>query len=521
MVELPPKDRGIRRSELHVLLKLYPVFRRYLKDRDKAKRDKETGYDPIRERNGILAVKAFIDLGPTFIKLGQILSARSDLLPKEYMKAFESLQDKVPAAPFSDAQKIIERSLGKPVDEIFEEFDREAISGASLGQVYRARYRGSDVAVKVNRPNVKEIVRRDLIVINRLLRLAKNRMESFLYTSIKNVIDDFSLRVYEEMDYVKERENLKRIWGNLSARNERVLVPNVFDEISTSEVLVMQYVSGTKITDIDSLKQKNYDLKNLAFRVDLLFLKMLLRDDIFHADPHPGNISLADDGNIILYDFGMVGSLDSDTRYSLLELYAGLVQTDPDMIIDSLLAMHALSPAANRGIIRRSMELVIAGMSGKRVEDREVREIFEIANDVIFEFPFKLPQALVLYMRMSSILEGVCLQLDPEFRFISVLRELLYNEGLLNEFYSRQLREFGKKAIISIEKGLDVLPALKRRLDETEGVAEMKRSKSIEISIFLGFGLLALVYFFHYDPLISEILIPVDLAIFVYSLIRK
>ena len=243
MVELPPKDRGIRRSELHVLLKLYPVFRRYLKDRDKAKRDKETGYDPIRERNGILAVKAFIDLGPTFIKLGQILSARSDLLPKEYMKAFESLQDKVPAAPFSDAQKIIERSLGKPVDEIFEEFDREAISGASLGQVYRARYRGNDVAVKVNRPNVKEIVRRDLIVINRLLRLAKNRMESFLYTSIKNVIDDFSLRVYEEMDYVKERENLKRIWGNLSARNERVLVPNVFDEISTSEVLVMQYVS--------------------------------------------------------------------------------------------------------------------------------------------------------------------------------------------------------------------------------------------------------------------------------------
>lgn len=521
MVEPPPKEKGIRRSEIHVLLKLYPVFRRYLKDRDRAKREKEPGYEPSRERNGFLAVKAFVELGPTYIKLGQILSARSDLLPKEYMKAFETLQDRVPAAPFHEAKEIMERSLGKPLDSVFESFNTEAISGASLGQVYLARYAGSEVAVKVNRPNIHEIVRRDLIVINRLLRLARRRMESFLYISVKNVIDDFSMRVYEEMDYTRERENLSRIGMNLKARNERVMIPRVFEEVSTKEVLVMQYVPGTKITDVDTLRRMNFDLRELAFRVDLLFLKMLLRDDIFHADPHPGNISVAEDGSIILYDFGMVGSLDADTRYSLLELYTGLVQTDPDMIIDALLAMHALSPAANRGIIRRSMEVVIAGMSGKKVEEREVREIFEIANNVIFEFPFRLPQALVLYMRMSSILEGVCLQLDPDFRFISVLRELLYNEGLLNEFYSRQLREFVRKAIVSVEKGLDVLPSLKRRLEEAEETSVVKRRKSLEISIFLGFGLLALVYLLRYEPFISEILIPVDIILFAYSIMRR
>lgn len=513
MEKSPTPGKGIRRAELRTLIKLYPVFRRYLRDREKARKNSEGPWDEVLEENGKRAVKVFLDLGPTFIKLGQVLSARSDLLPKEYMKAFETLQDRVPPAPFSEVRQIIERNTG-PLGEVFDEFNTEAISGASLGQVYIAKYKGTNVAVKVNRPNIEKILKRDLTVISRLLKLGRNRVDNFLYTSIFNVIQDFGSRIYDEIDYNKEKENIKRIGGNLRKRNEKVRVPMVIEEVTSKEVLVMEYITGTKITDVKGLSDKGIDLKRLAFRVDLLFIRMLLRDDIFHADPHPGNISVEDDGTIILYDFGMVGELNDDMRFSLLKLYAGLVESDPDMVIDSLLAMRALSPAANRGIIRRTMELAIAGLSGKRVEEREVREVFDIANNVIFEFPFRLPQSLVLYMRMSSLLEGVSQQLDPNFHFIAVLREILYKEGLLDEFYRKQLLDFGKRAIVSIEKGLDILPLLKRRLDEMETNNVHRKDSRMEVSIFLGFGLVALAYFHQYYPRISIVLIIADLIAF-------
>ena len=230
------------------------------------------------------------------------------------------------------------------------------------------------------------------------------------------------------------------------------MVPEIIPELSSKEVLTLEYVSGIKITDVEKLRAAGIDLKNLAWRLDLTFMRMLLRDDIFHADPHPGNISVMPDGQIILYDFGMVGTLDSKTRFSLLSLYDGLVNTDPDAIMDALISMGALSPAANRAVMRKSMELAIANFYGKSPDEAEVRELFEIANNVIFEFPFRLPRSLVLYMRMSSLLEGVCLQLDPEFKFVKILRELLYREGLLDELYRRQLQDFVKKTVTSLER---------------------------------------------------------------------
>ena len=159
--------KGIRSREIRIFFLLFPVFRKYLKDRKSARRDEEKSWSYIRERNGIRAVEAFISLGPTFVKLGQVLSARSDLLPKEYIRSFERLQDDVPPAPFSLAKIIIERNLGN-IEEVFDSFDKDAVSGASLGQVYTAYYKGKKVAVKVNRPNVEVILKRDIIILERL-----------------------------------------------------------------------------------------------------------------------------------------------------------------------------------------------------------------------------------------------------------------------------------------------------------------------------------------------------------------
>ncbi|EQD45713.1 ABC-1 domain protein, partial [mine drainage metagenome] len=178
-------------------------------------------------------------------------------------------------------------------------------------------------------------LRKDLAVISRLLRLARRRLDTYLYVSLDNVISDFQGRIFDEADYLKEASNITRIGENIRKRQERVVVPEVFEELTSSEVLVMKYLPGIKITDVPALKSLGIDLKNLAWRLDLLFMRMLLRDKIFHADPHPGNISVADDGTIILYDYGMVGSLDEKTRFQLLKLYDGLSNSDPDVIMDS------------------------------------------------------------------------------------------------------------------------------------------------------------------------------------------
>ncbi|MCL4341998.1 MAG: AarF/ABC1/UbiB kinase family protein [Candidatus Thermoplasmatota archaeon] len=511
--------RGARRAEFKVFLRLYPVFRRYLRDRDEAKKEEESTWSYRRERNGSRAVEAFISLGPTFVKLGQVLSARPDLLPREYIKSFEKLQDEVPPAPFEEVEPILRKNISN-FDTAFEEFDRNAISGASLGQVYHARYKGKEVAVKVNRPNIEFTLRRDLYVINRLLRLARGRIENFLYISVMNVINDFNSRIYDEIDYRKESSNAERIRKNIRGR-ERVIIPEIIQELSSKEVLTLEFRPGIKITDLQRLREAGIDLKNLAWRIDLLFMRMLLRDDIFHADPHPGNISVTPDGEIILFDFGMVGTLDSKTRFSLLALYDGLVNTDPDAIMDALITLGALSPAANRAIMRKSMELAIANFYGKSPDESEVRELFEIANNVIFEFPFRLPRSLVLYMRMSSLLEGICLQLDPEFRFVKILRELLYREGLLDELYRRQLQDFVRKAVVSIEKGIDALPLLKRRLEDADNRPIEKKDRKVPASIFLGSVLIASVILLPTRPLESYIAMLADLVGFSIVLIKK
>ncbi|MHB8361696.1 MAG: ABC1 kinase family protein, partial [Thermoplasmataceae archaeon] len=502
-----------------IFLLLYPAFRRYLKDRKSAKGDEEKNWSYVRERNGRKAVDIFIDLGPTFVKLGQVLSARSDLLPKEYIRSFERLQDDVPPAPFNQAKIIIERNLGK-IDDVFDSFDKDAVSGASLGQVYTAYYNEKKVAVKVNRPNVEVTLKRDIIILEKLLRFAKGRVEFFLYSGISNVLKDFRRRVFDEMDYRKEASNAERIRSNVSGR-EKLLVPGIITELSSKEVMVMEFVQGTKITDIKKLTEKGIDLKELAFRLDITFLRMLLRDDIFHADPHPGNLSVLDDGTLIMYDFGMVGSLDRNTRFLLMSLYDGLTRSDIDQIIDSLLSLKALSPAANRGVIRRSIEIAMSGLSGKSAEESEIRELLEIANGVVFEFPFRLPRSLVLYMRMSSLLEGICLTLDPEFKFVKVLRKLFYDEGLLNELYKGQIDEFIKKSIVSLESGLDILPLMKRKLEAEDSEIREKKDRSIPISLFSGFLFVGGIYIIEKNEFYGVIAIILSLILFGVSLRRK
>jgi predicted unusual protein kinase regulating ubiquinone biosynthesis (AarF/ABC1/UbiB family) len=460
---LNPLSQENRRF-LAIVINFLPVVLRYRADRREIRREEGRISNPEKyRRHGEAAVRTFIKLGPTFIKLGQLLSVRPDVLPQPYIEEFAKLQDEVPAAPFDRVRQLIESELGA-IDKVFDSFDSSAVTGASLGQVYRAVYRGQEVVVKVNRPGVRELVELDIRVLRRLVPLVGRFIDRNLMFSVESVLDQFSETVQEELDYKKEAENLMRIKQNL--RGERdVIIPSVYPDVSTTRVLVMQYVGGIKVSDVDSIDRAGLDRRKLARRVSTLFFRMLLSQDIFHADPHPGNISVTQDGRLVLYDFGMIGQLDEETRTKLVRFYTALSEGSSSRIVDMMIELGVLQPTANRFVIQSGVELALADMQGKKVEETEVKALIELANRTIYQFPFKLPKNLVLYMRMISILEGVCLRLDPDFRFIRVLGRLLEKEGLAEEAYREELRSSLRKVGNALISSIEVAPMLKAFLE--------------------------------------------------------
>src|SRR6185503_12195738 len=303
-----------RPSRLHVakvILRLLPVIWNFRRDRREWVRREGRNVDEEKyRRHAEGALRTFIELGPSYIKLGQWLSTRVDILPQPYLEVLSRLQDDVPPAPYSDVKPIIERELG-PVAHAFEQFDSTALSGASLGQVYLARHQGKSVIVKVSRPDIEKVIENDIYVLKKVLPLATRFIDPNLRFSVEGMLAQFIETVHEEMDYRVEAKNLLTIGHNLRD-DPSVIVPKVFPERCSRHILTMEYLPGIKVTDLAALDAKGIDREALVVKVHRLFFKMLLRHTIFHADPHPGNISVSDDSRLILYDFGMVGKLDSD-----------------------------------------------------------------------------------------------------------------------------------------------------------------------------------------------------------------
>src|SRR5215203_3175980 len=288
---------------IKIIIKLLPIIINFKRDREEwVKREGKNVDENKYRKHAQQALKIFIQLGPSYIKLGQWLSSRSDILPQPYLEVFATLQDDVPVESFEKVKKIIEEELGN-LEEKFDYFNKEAFSGASLGQVYHAKYNGKEVVVKISRPGIERTVEEDISIIKKLIPLSTRFIET----------------IYEEMDYIKEAENLLAIKKNL-AKEKKIIIPNVILDRTSKHIITTEYEPGIKITDVETLDKKGIDRQKLVILIHHIFFKMLLRNNIFHSDPHPGNIAVKDDGSIILYDFGMVGRLDNETRLMLVRL---------------------------------------------------------------------------------------------------------------------------------------------------------------------------------------------------------
>ncbi len=464
-----------------VLYKLLPSILALRKDRRNWVKSEGKNVDLEKYRkNARRVLNTFLSLGPVYIKLGQWLSSRADILPQPYMEELAKLQDDVPPAPFEKVKPIIENELG-PISEKFDSLDQNAVYGASLGQVYRAKLHGQEVVVKVKRPGIEKAVEQDLKVLKKILPLALRFVDPNLRFSAEGMLEQFIETIHEEMDYTLESSNLKTIKKNIQ-HFENVIVPSVYDDYSTKSVLTMEYVPGIKITNIEALDAKGIDRQKLVIDVHKVFFTMLLRNSIFHADPHPGNISVSDNGSLILYDYGMVGRIDNETRLKLIRLYLALVEKDPSRTVNAMDDLGMLMPDYNRSIIEKALELAIRGLHGQKPSEMEVKALLELANKTMSHFPFILPKHLALYMRMTSIIEGIYQIHKVEFKFVKVLRQILEEENLIKDAYIEELKYSFNKFTKSIEAAFSLGTDIGKFLDDIK----LAQKKTIPIVLISG-----------------------------------
>jgi len=419
-----------------------------------------------RRRRAEQLLDSMLTLGPTFIKLGQLLSTRPDVLPPEYIAEFAKLQDRVPPADWAEAEAVLETELG-PVETRFDSLDTDPISGASLGQVYEGRVDGQKVAVKVRRPGVRSLVEADLRVVRWSVPILARFVDDVRSFSLETLADEFAKTIREEMNYEREAEMLQEIRENFRD-NDTVRIPSVVETHSTAAVLTMEYVDGTKVNNLTRLAELDIDRKTLAERLQFLYLQMIMEDGVFHADPHPGNLAVADDGTLVLYDFGMSGYVDPYIQDNVVEFYTAVVREDFDAIIDALIEIGTLSPDADRELMREILDLAMTDLQGGDVDQYRIQQIIDQIENTIYEFPFRIPANLALVLRVATVVEGVCVALDPEFDFVEAAQRYFTREGYVEEGARQYIRSSGRQVREAAGATVRVPPKLETVLEKMD-----------------------------------------------------
>ena len=378
-----------------------------------------------RRRAGKLVARV-AKLGPTFIKLGQLMSARADIFPEPYLTAIGTLQDQAPPDPTDQIIAVIERELGRPVDEVFDEFDREPAAAASLGQVHEAVVDGRQVVVKVLRPGVEEVVALDLDIGFTLLFWLNVLFPNHHIQALTNVVREFSHRVREEMDFRRESENIER-FQRYFRDDPTVRAPEVFDEYTRRRVLVMERCTGTKIDRLhDQFAKGRIEFNEVMEHLTGLYLRMMMVDGFLHADPHPGNLLVQDDGTIVVLDWGMVLEVPSWTREYILDLALTVERDDLDGMINGMYRLGMISPEVSRGEIREAATEILGIMASVRSSNQDrVEEIVQEIFDTFYTWPLMLPQELVYLFRTSVLLEGIGIRYDENFDGLGLLKRVV------------------------------------------------------------------------------------------------
>lgn len=465
-----------------------------------------------RKAQAVWIRNTLLDLGPTFIKVGQLFSTRADIFPGEYVEELAKLQDKVPAFSYEQVETSIEQELGKKIPELFLDFEPIPLAAASLGQVHKAvLHNGDVVVVKVQRPGLKKLFEIDLQILKGITRYFQNHPKWGRGRDWLGIYDECCRILWEEIDYLNEGRNADTFRRNFRGY-EWVKVPRVYWRYASPRVLTLEYVPGIKISQYEALEAAGLDRKVLARQGAQAYLLQLLNNGFFHADPHPGNIAVSPNGDLIFYDFGMMGQIKSNVREGLMETLFGIAQKDGDRVVQSLINLGAIAPTDDMGPVRRSVQYMLDNFMDQPFENQSVSAISDDLYEIAYNQPFRFPATFTFVMRAFSTLEGVGKGLDPEFNFMEVAQPYAMqlitnmngsdNNSFINEL-SRQAVQVSSTALGLPRRLEDTLEKLERgdmrvRVRSIETERLLRRQSNIQLGtayalIISGFTLSATI----------------------------
>lgn len=358
---------------------------------------------------------ALEELGPTFIKFGQILSTRPDVVPPDFIIELEKLQDKAAPVEWDLIRRCIETELGGPISQFFKFVETRALASASLAQVHAARLPdGTDVVLKVQRPHIEEQIAIDLEIFYDIARVAQSVTALGNIANTPTLVEDFAYTLKMEMDYSFEGQNAEIFRDNF-ANNENIYIPRVYWNLTTTRLLVMERLRGIKIDDTKRLDASGYDRHQLALNAAQLIVQSVLEDGFFHADPHPGNLFVLEGGRIGAVDFGMVGWLDVSLRNQLSRLYVVTIRQDINSVVDLLIELGVASYTVNRRQLSHDLSRLLRKYYGRPLKDMQAQTFVQDITPIIYDHRLQLPTDLWLLIKTLVMLEGLGRQLDPEF----------------------------------------------------------------------------------------------------------
>lgn len=468
--------------------------------------------------------EALVELGPTFVKFGQLLSTRPDILPPIYIEELEKLQDKVNPIPYEDVCRVLSKELGD-YTEIFSEFDPTPLAAASIGQVHRAKLQnGREVIVKIQRPGIEETVKDDLEIIKGLARRSERRSADARQIGIVAIVNDYARTLLRELDYEREARNTERVYNNF-AGDKRVVIPKVYQEFTTPKVLVEDFIPGIKLSDIKAIEERGWSRRKISQLGTEAFLSQILLHGFFQADPHPGNILAVDEDTIAFIDFGEIGYLSDRRLIYLGELLTAINKRDAywatsilqDMgVIDSMDDVEDFAEEFN-DLIERISSSDMGGLDMKRLRT----EIMQLS----YRYQLRMPAYLTSMMKALITVEGLGKKLDPTFNFTEVASPLtrkVYRERLKPENIARYMRSRYYQDI----KPLKDIPANFNRLLRNSGEGRMAMKLQLELSPDLNRKLTQLVSRLSLSLILTGVLIgsaliiqtnhPAEIARFAY-----
>lgn len=454
----------------------------------------------IRQKRAQWLVQKLLDLGPTFIKIGQALSTRADILPLEYVRALSSLQDQVPEFSANEAIALIESELGSSIYSLYRDFKDRPIAAASLGQVHLAQlHTGQDVVVKVQRPGLQELFQLDFQALGKLLRFCRRWLPWTKPYNLEAIYDEFFNILYLEIDYVQEAKNAEKFASNFKDYPE-IIVPKIYWERTTTKILTSEYLPGIKIDDRETIEKFGLSPQKINQIGICCYLKQILIDGFFQADPHPGNMALTPEGQIIFYDFGMMSEVNSLNKEEMIRTFFAVLRKDTDEVITTLINMGLISQVSDMRPVRRMITFLLDKFTEKPIDFQAFGEIKGELYAMFEQQPFRLPAQMTFILKALTTLDGLARSLDPQYNLVAAAQPFVKSitasqgRGSLIQALAKQTRSFIQYKLQQPSASERAIRHLEERIAQGELELQVRSMDSDRVLRRISLGIKTLIY---------------------------